>query len=167
MKPVLYFTVGISSSGKTKFANYIKELIDAVNINADDIRLRLTGDISNQSRNKEVFETMNKEIEQQISAGNNVIVSNTNLQIGKLKEYREHFKENKIVLFLMLDSLIVETCKKRLRKDLENNTVRSRVPEEVLDKQHSSFINIIEQMNELKKDFQVFTVNSNFYIEKV
>ena len=93
MKPVLYFTIGISASGKTRFANYIKDLLEATNINADDIRLKLTGDISNQSRNKEVFDIVNKEIEQQNSAGNNVIVSNTNLQISRLKEYRNRFEK--------------------------------------------------------------------------
>ena len=54
MGPIIYMTVGISGSGKSKFADYFLKGVQATEINLDNIRKEL-GDISDQSQNDKVF----------------------------------------------------------------------------------------------------------------
>ena len=60
-RSVLMLTVGqgISGSGKSKFAKLAKDIFVDVEVNADNIRAEL-GDISDQSKNAEVFERVDE-----------------------------------------------------------------------------------------------------------
>ncbi len=59
----LYVLIGIPGSGKSTWTNKLltgKHPTEVEVINMDDIRMRLTGNASDQSRNKDVFLTANR-----------------------------------------------------------------------------------------------------------
>ena len=53
-RSALMLTVGISGSGKSKFAQLAKDIFVDVEVNADNVRAEL-GDISDQSKKAEDF----------------------------------------------------------------------------------------------------------------
>ena len=168
MPATLYITVGISGSGKSKFTQFVKDSLQAVEVNADNIRSEM-GDINNQTRNKEVFERVNKEINENLVAGKNVILSNTNLHYFAFEDYCKKYPRNKIVGFIMIDSFFPNLCKERIRKDLENGVIRSNVPENVIDDMFVKFKYFMEDVLTRKQfpaNASFCTVNSDFYIQK-
>jgi predicted kinase len=77
--PKLIILVGISGSGKSTWLKSI-DLTDYVVISPDDIRRELTGDVSNQTKNREVFLLVNMRIVSAINDGINVIFDATNVK---------------------------------------------------------------------------------------
>jgi len=165
---VLYTTTGIAGCGKSSFTNYIKEVINAVEVNADNIRAEF-GDINDQSKNKEVFEEVDKRIVQHLAGGHNVILSNTNLYYFSLVNYAKKFPYNDIISFIMLDSCNPDLCKERIKKDLENHINRSNVPMEVIDRQYKNFKYFMEDVEKKNwlPNMSFYTVDEKFGIKKI
>ena len=63
MAGCLNITVGISGSGKSKFAEFFCNATDAMELNADNYRKELGKDVNDQDINKVVFEEIDKAIE--------------------------------------------------------------------------------------------------------
>ena len=161
--PILYLTVGISASGKSTFTKHISDSIQAIEVNADNIRAEL-GDISDQSNNKKVFEILNERVNQYLAGGYNVILSNTNLHYFSMEDYCKKFPYNKVIAFIMMDSNNPELCKSRIHKDIENKVVRSNVPDEVIDKQYQNFLRFLEDVKTKKHmpNMEFISVDTNF-----
>ena len=133
MAGCLYITVGISGSGKSRFAEFFCEATDAIELNADNYRKELGKGVNDQDINKVVFTEIDKAIVKYFAGGYSVFISNTNLHAGKIKELAEKFPLNEIVVFFLKDSEDIELCWNRIQKDLENGKDRSNVPREVLE----------------------------------
>ena len=73
----LIIPIGISGSGKSRLYNLNYQ--DYVKICPDDIRKELTGSISDQSKNKEVFELAQQRIDDCIANDKNVFYDATNI----------------------------------------------------------------------------------------
>ncbi len=135
-KPILAVMVGVSGSGKSTYGNGLKTSLKLSNgldtkmVSTDDIRGELcNGDMTDQSKNGEVFSTARNRVSNGLKQGNNVIIDATSLtrkdrklwiDIGKMNgaEVRAYFIETPVAL-----------AKKR-------NAGRSRVvPDFVIDKQ--------------------------------
>lgn len=119
--------VGGSGSGKTTKGNKLKaENKDLVIVCPDDERDAM-GDISDQSRGREVFSICNRKIEDAFKAGKDVYYSATNLTKKSRKDALALCKKYNvdIVALLFMDTLKVEECEKRVSKDLENGVNRS------------------------------------------
>lgn len=162
----LYLTSGISCSGKSKFANYIKEALQAKEVNADNIRAEF-GDISDQSNNEKVFKRVDEDIVKYLAGGYSVILSNTNLHYFSMVNYAKKFPYNKIIVFLMEDSLKPELCKERIHEDIKNGVNRSKVPDEIIDKQFEKFYYLLDDIKEKEHPSNLifFVVDSNFAIK--
>lgn len=168
MAPILMLTVGISGSGKSKFTNFIKASLGAQEVNADNIRAQL-GDVSDQSKNKKVFEIVDSETNKFLAGGYNVIISNTNLHYFSMEDYCRKYPFNQVIALIMMDSNNPELCKERIHKDLENGVARSAVPDEVVDKQYVNFSRFLNDMNTKDRlpNMEFYAVDTNFAIQKL
>jgi predicted kinase len=168
MASILTLTCGISGSGKSKFASFIRGALNARELNADNIRKEL-GDVSDQSRNEEVFRRLNAQINMYLAGGYNVIVSNTNLRFGSIVDYCKKYPFNEVHLCILKDSEYPELCKERVHSDISSGKNRSNVPDEAIDRQHTQFkelMNILKE-RELPNNLTVFEIDTTFCIRKV
>src|SRR5690606_16036696 len=90
-KPKLILPVGISGSGKS---TWIKSQTDpnTIVISPDDIRRELTGNISDQTKNAEVFQIAHKRVADALNAGKNVIFDATNIKSRDRKSLMDYMK---------------------------------------------------------------------------
>ena len=99
MASCLYITVGISGSGKSRFAEFFCKATDVIELNADNYRKELGKGVNDQDINKVVFTEIDKAIVKYLAGGYSVCVSNTNLHADKIKELAEKFPLNEVVVF--------------------------------------------------------------------
>lgn len=134
----LIVPIGISGSGKSRL--YSKKYSDYVKVCPDDIRKELTGDISDQSKNRDVFKTAYERVNDCVKKDKNVFFDATNLNT----EYRKFFvnmykdKDNVEVIYLILPA-DVNVSNERIKKDLDNKVDRSSVPYTVLLRQYEMY----------------------------
>lgn len=123
---LVYVMIGIPGSGKSTFA----DSLHLPRLSADDIRAELCGDVTDQSRNGEVWDIFYARLSEMVQ--NDLVIDVTNAQ-GKqrrklLSEIRKHNDEASIrgIWF----DLPLDLCKMR-------NANRARVvPEFVLDRMY-------------------------------
>ena len=132
--------IGISGSGKSK---WIASLGDGYAIiSPDDIRRELTGDVSNQTRNREVFEIAIDRAINTLNMLTNVVFDATNVTSRERRKMLNHIRNNVVVDFTAYAKVFdvdPEICKARIKKDIDNGVDRSNVPPEAIDKQYLKF----------------------------
>ena len=169
-RSALMLTVGqgISGSGKSKFAQLAKDIFVDVEVNADNVRAEF-GDVSDQSKNAEVFERVDELVNQNLAGGRSVILSNTNLHYHSMVAYAKKYPYARIIAMIMMDSKNPELCKERIHTDLENGIARSAVPDEVVDKQYVNFNNFLKNMKTKDRlpNMEFYAVDTNFAIRRL
>lgn len=134
----VYIPVGISGSGKS---TYQKENLPNVKVICPDtIRLKLTGDVSDQSMNTDVWTEAYNELADYVEKRQDVYFSSTNLStkaIGMIIDKVEETKKKKTPVYykilIMTDSNSEDLCRARVSNDLKNNVVRSNTLTQVVD----------------------------------
>ena len=167
MAGCLNITVGISGSGKSKFAEFFCNATDAMELNADNYRKELGKDVNDQDINKVVFKEIDKAIVKYLAGGYSVCVSNTNLHADKIKELAERFSLNAVTVFFLKDSEDIELCWNRIQKDLENGKDRSNVPREVLERQYQRYKSFDKEKLSKVKNINMYEVNSSFELSSI
>ena len=129
----LILPIGISGSGKSYIYN--KDYKDCVQVSPDLIREELTGDISNQTKNKEVFKLAFERVDEYLNKGQDVFFDATNVN----KEQRKNFTDKYIgtdveVIYVVLPADI-DLSWNRIRKGKN----RSNVPYFALVKQKEQY----------------------------
>ncbi len=164
--PTIFMTCGIPGSGKSKFADFFGKYF-TIEINADNIRKELTGDISDQSKNAEVWKEVDRKTTARLAGNYNVFLSNTNLDISCIERLSKKYPFNKIVIFLMKDSLDSDLCWKRIQNDLKIGIDRSNVPEDVFNSQYERFKTLVGTLKAKRlQNTEVFWVDQNFNMEE-
>jgi len=145
----LILTVGISGSGKSKYVNTLNKDEYTI-VSPDNIRYFITGDISNQTKNKEVFEIVNESIILALNAGiKNVVLDATNLKSTERKALLNILKLKVINKFEACAKVFYctpEIAKSRIKSDITNNINRSNVPDSAIDRQFKNYINDINKL---------------------
>ena len=167
MASCLYITVGISGSGKSRFAEFFCKATDVIEINADNYRKELGKGVNDQDINKVVFTEIDKAIVKYLAGGYSICVSNTNLHANKIKELAEKFPLNEVVVFFLKDSEDIELCWSRIRKDLENGKDRSNVPREVLEKQYQRYKSFNREKLSEVENIIMYEIDSSFRLIRV
>ena len=167
MAGCLYITVGISGSGKSRFAEFFCKATDVIELNADNYRKELGKGVNDQDINKVVFTEIDKAIVKYLAGGYSICVSNTNLHVGKIKELAEKFTLNKVVVFFLKDSEDIELCWSRIQKDLENGKDRSNVPREVLEKQYQRYKSFDKEKLSKVENIIMYEIDSTFRLIRV
>lgn len=151
-KPLsLSVMVGISGSGKSTYINRIKKDNELV-ISPDEIRKELTGNISDQSKNAEVFNIANKRLKESKS---DTYFDATNLSMKSLKGVLDNAEQfNKINIIIMTASKNLDLCQRRVEEDISKGKDRSNVPEEVIENMHRKFIQFVQNLQQNAKDLK-------------
>ena len=167
MASCLYITVGISGSGKSRFAEFFCKATEVIELNADNYRKELGKGVNDQDINKVVFTEIDKAIVKYLAGGYSVCVSNTNLHADKIKELAEKFPLNEVVVFFLKDSEDIELCWSRIQKDLENGKDRSNVPREVLEKQYQRYKSFSKEKLSEVENIIMYEIDSSFRLKRV
>jgi predicted kinase len=126
--------VGISGAGKSTWAKkFLQNNPQYIYLNADKMRLIMTGDESNQDKNYQVFQTLEHMTSYLMSLGNNLIIDNTNYN-----------KKNRLIWNRLATAFNYNkewvVFKTPLEQCILNNEKRARkVPIDVIKRQHENF----------------------------
>ena len=134
-KPRLVIMVGISASGKSTIAKQLAEKENAIIISSDAIRAELCdGNVSDQSKNEEVFRLYHKRIRENLLAGNNVIADATNIT---MRSRRSIFNTVNGIDCEKIGYIVVKRINDCIKDN--HNSDRVAVPDEVIYKQVKKF----------------------------
>ena len=138
----LVLPIGISGSGKSYIYN--RDYKDYVQVSPDLIREELTGSISDQSKNKEVFKLAFERVDEYLNKGQDVFFDATNVNKTQRKNFTDKYigsDANVIYVVLPAD---VDLSWKRIRKDIRENKNRSDVPYFALVRQKEQYDKSLE-----------------------
>ena len=134
-KPRLIIMVGISASGKSTIAKQLAEKENAIIISSDAIRAELcNGNVSDQSKNEEVFKLYHKRIRENLLIGNNVICDATNIT---LKSRKAIFDAVNGIDCEKIGYIVAKKIKNCIKDNYNND--RIAVPDGVIEKQIRKF----------------------------
>ena len=132
-KPILAVMVGISGSGKSTFARGLKTSLSAEVVSTDDIRLEITGDATDQTRNGEVFNIARRRIDDLLAQGKNAVIDATSLSQKDRRLWIDLGKKHGAEVLAYVVNRSIDVAKKQnLKRDRQ-------VPDWVIDKQKAKF----------------------------
>ncbi len=147
-KPGFEMLIGIPGSGKSTYLRSISS--DNIKIVCpDDIRRELTGNISDQSKNGEVWDKAKQDILNNISQGFYTILDATNVNTKARRNMLSLVKSNfpDINTYATLFDADPEVSKQRIKKDITNKVDRSNVPDEVIDRMYQQYLETLNNIN--------------------
>lgn len=138
--------VGIPGCGKS---TYLRKLDNkgVVIVCPDDIRRELTGNISDQSRNGDVWKEAEERIIDGLSSGSYVILDatnvNTRMRVGLLDRIKGRCH---VPCYATIFDCNPDVSKERISNDIKNGVDRSNVPPEVIDRMYSSYLETLKKI---------------------
>jgi len=161
---LLVTTIGAPGSGKNRLLNKIQSYFQNAFtvVEPDDIRRTVFGSVNEQSQGDKVFEIAEQRIKSALE-NSPVFFNATNVSWGRLKESLIEYGADQNVLIFMQDSLYPELCKERIKKDLDNKVDRSNVPDDVVDRFHTRFIQCQKDaLNDHSDNIKLIFYQDNF-----
>jgi len=152
-------TIGIPGSGKSTWINSIKDQYTI--ICPDEIRKSITGNISDQTRNDEIwFITKNKVIDE-LFAGHDVILDACNVNTKFRLEFLSGLPEcHKVARVFKIDPGIAY---QRIQEDIRKGVDRSNVPESTIYKMYGEFL-FTEKALQYEFESVIYGSNSNLTV---
>lgn len=150
--------IGISGSGKTRLYNM--RYSDLALISPDLIRKDLTGSISDQRKNREVFEEVDRRVADLVKKGESFFYDATNVNSEFRKKFVEQFRGADVKVIYVVLPADIQVSYIRIKQDLKNNVERSRVPFDALIRQ-KGFYN-----QSIKSNFEGENVQEIIYIKE-
>ena len=138
----LILPIGISGSGKSYIYN--KDYKDCVQVSTDLIREELTGDISNQTKNKEVFKLAFKRVDEYLNKDMDVFFDATNVNKSQRKNFTDKYIGTDVEVIYVILPADIDLSWKRIRKDIREKKNRSDVPYFALVRQKEQYDNSLE-----------------------
>jgi predicted kinase len=141
---IFYMPVGISGSGKSRILHSVFE--EKVIIEPDQIRKELTGSVSDQSRDREVWELALARVKKSLEKEGVAVLDATNTKSSLRTQFLKELPADthKIAIVFQpkgTDEEIVDKLHGRILGDLHAGKDRSDVPKEILQKQLKQFQN--------------------------
>jgi len=144
----LIFTIGCSGSGKS---TYIKKNIDSkLVVSPDEIRKKISGDISDQSQNYKIWRAVPELLRRKMEKYGIAVLDATNVDTKDRQKILNHFQDNDIKKIAIVFNIDPDEAKKRVRKDIESGIDRSNVPDYAIDRQCKKFR---DGYNDIEKQF--------------
>jgi len=146
----LIVTLGISGSGKSRYASEMEEA-GYIRVNMDTLRKIWTGDISDQSKNHQVADTCFAMTEYLLNQDKDVIWDATSTNAGTrnklLKIAKEQGASTKLVV--MMDSKNFQLCQDRVNRDLANGVDRAKttIDDSIMMRQYSGFMDALKAID--------------------
>lgn len=148
--PTLILPIGISGSGKSTWINSLINKDDYAIISPDEIRKELTGSISDQSKNIDVFQIADKLMYDSLRQKKPTIIDATNLNTvfrrKLINEVLAKYPNTKIYYKFMASNPIIS--KQRIAKDIANNRDRANVPFDIIDRQYDQYLQSLVDVKE-------------------
>jgi predicted kinase len=138
----LVLPIGISGSGKSYIYN--RDYKDYVQVSPDLIREELTGNISDQSKNKEVFKLAYERVDEYLNKGQDVFFDATNVNKTQRKNFTDKYIGSDVNVIYVILPADVDLSWKRIRKDIIEKKNRSDVPYFALVRQKEQYDKSIE-----------------------
>lgn len=138
----LILPIGISGSGKSYIYN--KDYKDCIQVSPDLIREELTGDISNQSRNKDVFRIAFERVDEYLNKGQDVFFDATNVNKSQRKNFTDKYKGTDVEVVYVVLPADIDLSWKRIRADIREKKNRSDVPYFALVRQKEQYDNTLK-----------------------
>lgn len=138
----LILPIGISGSGKSYIYN--KDYKDCVQVSPDLIREELTGDISNQTKNKEVFKLAFDRVDEYLNKGQDVFFDATNVNKSQRKNFTDKYIGTDVEVIYVILPADIDLSWKRIRKDIREGKNRSDVPYFALVRQKEQYDKSLE-----------------------
>ena len=138
----LILPIGISGSGKSYIYN--KDYKDCVQVSPDLIREELTGSISNQSKNKEVFKLAFERVDEYLNKGLDVFFDATNVNKSQRKSFTDKYKDTDVEVIYVILPADIDLSWKRIRADIRDKKNRSDVPYFALVRQKEMYDNTLK-----------------------
>lgn len=127
--------IGAPGSGKTTVLKPFAERYGYTYVSADEIRKELTGDMSDQSSNRTVWEEVFRRVAESLRVGTTVVVDATFAHESDRKRMIAHARTHGA------DKVQGVLCAVPLEVSLERNRARSRVvPELVIRRMHGALV---------------------------
>ena len=127
--PKLHILIGLPGSGKSTWASEDNAII----LSSDAYREKLLSNINDQSNNKLIFDTLQKDTITFLKEGKDVIYDATNINRKNRKKVLNAVKDINCIKIAELFMVPVEICKYR------NNQRDRKVPEEVIERMLRNF----------------------------
>jgi predicted kinase len=138
----LVLPIGISGSGKSYIYN--RDYKDCVQVSPDLIREELTGDISNQSKNKEVFKVAFERVDEYLNNGQDVFFDATNVNKSQRKSFTDKYIGTDVEVVYVILPADIDLSWKRIRSDIREKKNRADVPYFALVRQKENYDNTIK-----------------------
>jgi predicted kinase len=164
-KKKLYTMIGISGSGKSKIANemFSKEHI----VSTDAIRKEIAKNVSDQTKNSDVFDKALNTIIHKFSFMDEVVFDATNVNKGRRIEF---FGESSYFRYIKKIALVVPCAVEqgfaRIQQDIGQGIDRSNVPLKAIQRQYNNyakgFASLYDEFDEVRvwdKSKQKFVTN--------
>jgi predicted kinase len=144
----LIILMGISGSGKSTLRKRLTSSLSKRDITysvicPDDYRRDMTGSVSDQSRDTEVWKKAYYDLDKVLEDPSTdiVIFDATNISGKTRKQLRKSAEKYRVtpILIYTEDSFNVSLCKYRVATDIEAGEDRARVPEEIIQNQYMRF----------------------------
>lgn len=129
--------VGIPGSGKSRLYNM--RYSDYTLVSPDLIRKELTGSISDQRKNKEVFEEVDRRVADLVKKRESFFYDATNVNTEFRKKFVEQFRGTDVKITYVILPADINISFKRIKNDLKNNVDRSAVPTHALTRQYGMY----------------------------
>ena len=138
----LVLPIGISGSGKSYIYN--RDYKDCVQVSPDLIREELTGDISNQSKNKEVFKLAFERVDEYLNSGQDVFFDATNVNKSQRKNFTDKYIGTDVNIIYVVLPADIDLSWKRIRSDIREKKNRADVPYFALVRQKENYDKSLE-----------------------
>lgn len=162
VKPSIIVPIGISGSGKSTYVNELREKLGdkLVVISPDEIRVELSGDINDQSKNAKVFEIAKERIIKAIKEGKVVYFDATNVDtVLRNKYFAKIYNELadqgiNIDLYYKVFEANIDESDKRIRKQIEKGENRANITRDILEKQYNKYVETVKVLNKYEKEIK-------------
>ena len=132
MKPIFFMLVGLPYSGKSVYAEKLKNDFGAIIHSSDAIRAEILGDVEDQSKNNLVFDTMHQRIIKDLADGKTVVCDATNINYKRRMDTLQRLRRvecQKVCIFMATP---FDVC-------MERSKSRERVvPRDVVERMYRS-----------------------------
>ena len=128
-------------------------------VSPDNIRKELTGSISDQTKNREVFQRVDKLVEQLVKEGRDFFYDATNVNTDFRKAFVEKFRGTDVEIVYVILPADVAVSMKRIKNDLKESVDRANVPTHALVRQFGMY------NHSLKTKFEGENVQEIIYIK--
>ena len=150
--------IGISGSGKTRL--YRMRYRNYTLVSPDLIRKELTGNISDQSKNKEVFQEVDRRVDDLVKKGQSFFYDATNVNTEFRKAFVNKYKDTDVKIIYVILPADVPTSILRIKTDLKESVERAQVPIQALIRQYGMY------NHSLKTNFEGENVQEIIYIKE-